>query len=162
MNTRFKEQIDIEPVKKIIDRYQDSMGSLIPMLQDVEKEYGYVPHQAIEVIASELSFSEAEIYAVLSFYGHFHLKPRGRHVCRVCCGTVCHVMGAEKIVERLEERLGIKMGETTGDGEFSLEEVECTGTCAQAPVIEVDGRLHGGLDPEQAGEIINKVLDKKS
>jgi len=148
--------VNLSQTKKLIKKYGKKKGVLIPLLQDVQKEYGYVPHEAVELIAKELKIYPVEIYGVLTFYTQFYLTPRGKHTIRVCQGTACHVMGGKEILDYLSDRLKIKDGETTKDGNFSLERVACLGCCGMAPVVQVDNDFYGNCTIQMVDEMLDK------
>ncbi len=134
-------------------------GTLIPLLQEVQAELGYVPQEAIKEIGKELRVSTSEIFGVLTFYAQFRLKPVGKHMVKICQGTACHVQGAPLITDAVEDELGLKKGEdTTGDGEFTVEKVACFGACSLAPVMVVDGETKGNLTPDQARRMVRKII----
>ncbi|MBM3472455.1 MAG: NADH-quinone oxidoreductase subunit NuoE [Armatimonadetes bacterium] len=133
--------------------------SVIPALQRAQEVYGYLPESVLAQIADELRVPWARVYGVATFYAQFHLKPRGRHIVLVCRGTACHVGGASEILGALEERLGIREGETTPDLMFTLETVACLGACALAPVIVVGGRYYGHLDEAKTLAVIDMYTD---
>lgn len=143
-------------VQKIVSKYGKRESSLIAMLQDIQKEKGYLPKEDLISVASEVGVPMTRLYALATFYKAFSLTPRGRHTINVCTGTACHVRGAEKLLDKLERELGIKPGETTEDGRFSVEGVRCVGCCGLAPVIVIDENFHGKL----AQKDIEKVLEK--
>jgi NADH-quinone oxidoreductase subunit E len=149
-------KVDLEKTRNIIEKYRDKKGVLIPMLQDVQAEYGYVPKESIELIADQLNISPLEIHGVLTFYTQFYLTPRGKHTIRVCQGTACHVMGGKQILDHLSSKLQIADGETTGDGQVSLERVACLGTCGMAPVVAVDDDFYGWVTVQKMDEILDK------
>ena len=149
-------KIDISVTKKIIDRHRGNKGVLIPLLQEVQDIYGYVPKESIDLISKELSLYPVKIYEVLTFYTQFHLKPRGRHTIKVCQGTACHVMGGKEILDYLSDKLGIKESETTEDTLFSLERVACLGCCGMAPVVMVDDDFHGNCTIQKVDTILKK------
>lgn len=128
-------------ISPILARYAGKKGVVVPLLQDVQSEFGWLPGEAMQVIAKELPLPLARLYGVASFYSQFYFQPRGKHVVRVCTGTACHIRGAPAILARLEEELGIRAGETTPDLAFTLETVNCVGCCALAPVVVVDDRV---------------------
>jgi len=128
-------------ISPILARYAGKRGVLVPLLQDVQGELGYLPGEAMQVIAGDLPVPLARLYGVASFYAQFYFQPRGKHVVRVCTGTACYIRGAPALVARLEEDLGIRAGETTPDLAFTLETVNCVGCCALAPVVVVDDRV---------------------
>jgi NADH-quinone oxidoreductase subunit E len=152
-------KIDLSKTKFLIKKYSDKKGALIPLLQDVQKEYGYVPKEAIEIIAKELKILPIQIYEILTFYAQFYLSPRGKHTIKVCQGTACHVMGGKEILEYLSNKLGIKEGETTKDGMFSLERVACLGCCGMAPVIVIDDDFYGNCTYQKVDFAVNKALE---
>ena len=135
--------VDLSETKRIIEKYRHEKGALIPLLQEVEAVYGYVPKESMGVIARELGVYPVDVYGIVTFYTQFHLAPRGRHTVRVCQGTACHVMGGREILDYLVERLGIRVGDTTADGVFTLERVACLGCCGMAPVVAIDEDFHG-------------------
>ena len=148
-------QIKALDIKKIINKYDDKKGALIPVLQDVQAFYGYVPKECVQIVAEELDVFPVDVYGVLTFYAQFHLEPRGKHIIRVCQGTACHVMGGKEILDFLVNKLGISDGETTKDGMFSLERVACLGCCGMAPVIMIDDDFHGRCTIQGLEELLN-------
>ena len=147
-------KVDIKDLDGILAKYAGQKGVLIPIMQDVQNLYNYLPKEALEYISVKTEVPLSEIYGVVTFYSLFHLQPRGRHVIRCCQGTACHVRGGKKILEALEAKLGIKAGETTADGKFSLETVACLGACGLSPVMQVDEDTHGRMTPEQVGKVL--------
>lgn len=153
MNTR-KEQsarsetVDLSKIEKILEKYKNARGAVIPILQMVQAEYGYLPEPIVDLIAERLHISTHEIVGVATFYAQFHLKPRGQHIIKMCCGTACHVKGAKKVLEKLSQTLEVSTGMTTKDNVFTLEEVACLGACSLAPVMMVDEDIHGKLAPD--------------
>jgi len=129
-------------VDEILNKHKESKSPLIPVLQDINSRFNYLPPPVLRYIAYKLNISLAHILRVATFYAFFSLEPRGRHMVSVCMGTACHVRGGERILERLEEELGIKPGQTTEDKKFSLEMVRCVGCCALSPVVRVDKRVY--------------------
>ena len=148
-------KIDLSDTKKIIQRYRKEKGILIPLLQDIQAVYGYVPAESIELISRELSIYPVRIYGILTFYTQFYLTPRGRHTIKVCQGTACHVMGGKDILDYISDRLGISEGETTTDGMFSLERVACLGCCGMAPVVVIDNHFYGKCTIQSAGKLLD-------
>ena len=130
--------------------------SLIPTLEKVQEESGYISEEAIAEIARLVRMSESQVFGVASFYSHFRFAPPGRHSIKVCLGTACHVIGGKRILEELERELGIKSGETTGDLRFSLESVNCLGCCALGPLIVVDEQYHAKLTPAKAINVLKE------
>ena len=145
-----------EKIDQIIDTYANEKGVLIQLLLDVQRELRWIPKEAIMRISQRLKIPVSEIYRVATFYTALSLKPRGRHLVRVCLGTACYVRGGPRILDSVERSLRIKPGETTSDNRFSLETVNCLGCCALGPVIELDGLYHGRLTPGKLGELFSK------
>ena len=154
-------KVDLSDTKKIIGRYQGKKGVLIPLLQDIQAVYGYVPEESIELISEELSVYPVEIYGILTFYTQFYLTPRGRHTIKVCQGTACHVMGGKEILDYLENKMVLKEGETTKDGMFSLERVACLGCCGMAPVVMIDNEFYGRCTIQKIEQILDKYYAKR-
>jgi NADH:ubiquinone oxidoreductase subunit E len=151
--------IDLSKVEKILNDYKNTRGAVIPVLQKVQGELGYLPESAIDLISERLNVSSSEIVGVSTFYAQFHLRPRGQHIIKVCCGTACHVKGATKIAEKLSETLEVSMGMTTKDNVFTLEEVACLGACSLAPVMMVDEDIHGKLASDSVGAVLQKIKE---
>ncbi len=143
-------------LEKILEKYTGKKGALIPVLQEVQELYGYLPEEAMKRVANSLKISFSQVFGVATFYAQFHLKPRGRHVIRVCSGTACHVRGSDKIIGEVEEQLGIKSGETTEDLRFTIEPVACLGACGLAPVMMIDEDSYGRLTRNKVKGILDK------
>jgi NADH-quinone oxidoreductase subunit E len=133
--------------------------NLLSILQDVQKECGYLPEERLRAIALLLGMPLIDVYGVATFYKSFSLTPRGRHQIKVCLGTACHVRGADRVVEELERKLDIRPGETSEDGEFSLETVMCLGCCAIGPVVVVDGKYHGQVTTAKVESILRTLRE---
>jgi len=144
-----------EKTLEILEPWQGRKGFLIPVLQSVQHVFGYVPKEAIEAISREMKMPTAEIYGVVTFYAQFHLKPRGRHIIRVCRGTACHVRGSLKLLDKVKEMLKVEENGTTEDLRYTLEPVACLGACGLAPVMMVDEETHGRLVPEKLQGILD-------
>jgi NADH-quinone oxidoreductase subunit E len=125
----------------IEEEFGGERADLIPVLQHIQKSYGYIPEEAIHKISRWLKISENEIFGVATFYAQFRFTPPGKHHIKVCLGTACHVKGGEQMLEVLQRRLEIKPGETTADGKYDLERVACLGCCALAPVVSLDNKI---------------------
>jgi NADH-quinone oxidoreductase subunit E len=145
-----------EALKKILRRHQKEEGSLIPVLQDIQKQFGYIPKELMACVARELRRPMSEVFGVASFYAQFSLEPKGKNLIRVCLGTACHVRGGQKILEAFAQTLGIRAGETTPDKKFSLERVACLGACGLAPVVMINQSTYGRLTPESVPEILKE------
>jgi len=148
----------LAPADEILAQYQGVKGALIPVLQQTQAAYGYLPKDVLEYIADRMAIPISQIYGVVTFYSQFHLNPRGKYIIRACQGTACHVRGAKAVLEALENHLKISAGETTADLKFTLETVACIGACGLAPVMMVNDDTHGRLTPESAIEILNRYV----
>jgi NADH:ubiquinone oxidoreductase subunit E len=139
-------KIDWEKIEEIIEDYRANGEALLMIMQDISDLYNYLPSEVIPVLMEKLGVRESLIYSVATFYKTISLEPRGKYIVNVCKGTACHVRGADKIIDALQEHLNIKEGQTTDDLLFTLEGVRCIGCCASGPVITVNQEIHGGLD----------------
>lgn len=146
-------------VTGIVERHVGERAELIAILQDVQGAYGYLPADALRIVAEETNRSLSDVYAVATFYKSFSLKPRGKHVCSVCLGTACHVRGGPGIADKFERELKVRPGNTTKDREFTLETVNCLGACALGPIVVVDGRYFSNVQPEKVKDIIQQARD---
>jgi len=133
-------------------------GQLIAVLHKVQDKFGYLAPETMDAVAQLLQVPSAKVTGVASFYHFFRLQPRGKYMIRVCLGTACYVKGAESLADRFTSELGVKFGETTGDGLFSLEGSRCLGTCGLAPVMMVDEEVHGNVTPDDVPVILQKYL----
>lgn len=144
----------VEVSQKVLSGYERNKGSLIPVLQHVQGELGYVPLPALREVAAYLGVPPVDVYSVVTFYNQFRLNPPGKHQVKVCLGTACHMKGGQIIMEAWERRLNIRGGETTADREFSLERVACVGCCTLAPVALVDDEVHPHFTPTKVDGIL--------
>ncbi len=149
--------LDLSKIEAVLEKYKNARGALIPVLQAVQGHFGYLPEPVVDLIAERLRISVHEIVGAATFYAQFHLKPRGQHIVKVCCGTACHVKGAKKVLQKISETLEVSTGMTTKDNVFTLEEVACLGACSLAPVMMVDEDLHGKLAPDTVGTVIKEI-----
>ena len=141
----------------IFSRFEGDKDELIPVLQTVQDEFGYLPNDAMAKIAKFTGASESNVFGVATFYAQFRLTPTGKNRITVCRGTACHVRGAPQILEEVERHLGIKEGESTPDMEYSLETVACIGCCALAPVITINDEVYGKLSLKDVAKILPKM-----
>lgn len=148
-------------IKSYITKYNDEKKALISILQDIQEEYNYLPQEALKIVSETLDIPLINIIGVATFYRAFSLEPRGEHLVTVCMGTACHVRGGPKILEEFERKLEVKSGETTEDGQFSLETVACLGCCAIGPVVVVDGNYHAQTTIRNVGSILKKHRKKE-
>jgi len=154
--------IDWQEIDTIIERYKSDHEALLMIMQDISDIYNYLPSEVIPVLIERLDVKESLIYAVATFYKTISLTPRGKYIISVCTGTACHVRGADKIMDGLQEHLHITEGHTTDDMLFSLQAVRCVGCCASGPVITVNKETHGGMDRSSAVNIIDQYTDNDS
>ena len=145
-----------EGLNEILSSYQGKKEELIPILQQVQQAFGYLPEPMMKKIAKFLKLPESTIFGVSTFYAQFKLVPSGRNIIRVCRGTACHVRGSAEILGEVEKQLGIKAGETTPGLEYSLETIACFGSCALAPVVVTNGKVHGRMTAPKAREMLKK------
>jgi NADH:ubiquinone oxidoreductase subunit E len=148
--------IDWEKIDEIIAKYEENHEALLMIMQDISDIYNYVPPEVIPVLVDKLGVKESLIYGVATFYKTISLEPRGKYIVSVCTGTACHVRGAEKIMDALQEKMDMSEGQTTEDRLFSLEAVRCIGCCASGPVITVNKDTHGGLDRSSVLKIVDE------
>ena len=148
----------LEPLYAILKNYEADEKNLIPVLQQAQEEYGYLPEEILKEIAVKLDLSLSQVYGVVTFYTQFHLEPRGENIIRVCTGTACHVRGAGEVLDVLKEELGVDNGGTTEDLKFTLETVACIGACGLAPVIMVNDNTHGRLNAESTKDVLDKYM----
>lgn len=137
--------------------FRPAPEELIPILQYVQAAYGYLSEANVRQIAEYLQISEAHIYGVASFYTQFRFVRPGENLIRVCLGTACHVQGGSPLSKEIEDMLGIAPGETTPDGRFELQQVACLGCCAQAPLVELNGRIYGKMTPDKLRRILQTI-----
>ncbi|MGN6466863.1 MAG: formate dehydrogenase subunit gamma [Rhizobiaceae bacterium] len=141
----------------IVGEWETAEGPLLPILHGVQEEFGYVPDEALPVIARALNLSRADVYGVVSFYHDYRSQPAGRHVLKVCRAESCQAMGGDEMADRLRSALGVDWHQTTRDGAVTLEPVYCLGLCACSPTAMLDGEVIGRLDEEKIGEIAAEV-----
>ncbi len=148
--------------EKILNKYQKEEGNVISILQHMQEEFGYIPDDAVYWFAKKLNIPSSNFFGVATFYSQFHLKPRGRHIITACCGTACHVKGADPVVHRIKSDLALAEGEeTTPDMHFTLESVACIGACSLAPVVKFNKKIYGTVSPDKVTDLIDKYGHKK-
>lgn len=148
MGTADNGAVDLSLMEPVFERYREQEGPLIPILQRAQGIYAYLPPEVLQVIAGRLGVALGKVYGVATFYSQFYLEPRGKHVLRLCDGTACHVKGTANLMTAVQEEYGVGPGETTEDGELTVEVVYCLGSCALAPVATLDGQVMGRMRPE--------------
>ncbi len=150
-----------EALEKVFAKYKDTPGRLMPVLQEAQDIYGYLPYEIQQRISDALRIPISDVYGVASFYSQFNLSPKGKHRISVCLGTACYVKGANKVLEKIEERLGIKNGECTDDRLFSIDSCRCVGACGLAPVIMIDDEVYGNLDVNKVDAILDMYISNE-
>jgi len=143
-----------DKLKEIFSHHHGDRQELIPILQETQEQFRYLPAEAMREIARFLRIPESTIYGVCTFYAQFKLTPLGRKIIRICRGTACHVRGAAKVLSEIEKQLGIKAGETTDDLEYTLETVACIGACALAPTMTIDKETYGKMTTKKVAEVL--------
>ncbi len=157
-----EEQLIKKELPEILNKFERKRSNLIPILQRIQERFKFLSPGAIKEVARYLDLSASEVYGVATFYNQFRFHPPGRHEIKVCMGTACHVAGGAIILENFERKLGIKEGETTPDREYSIERVACVGCCALAPVVVVDERVIGKMQPSKVeGLFVQFEIEKK-
>ena len=141
---------------EVIAKYKGQKGALMPIMQEAQEIYGYLPYQVQKIISDETGIPIEKIYGVATFYAQFSMSPKGKYIVSVCLGTACYVKGAGKILEEVEKSLGIGDGECTQDGKFSLEVCRCVGACGLAPVMIVAGDVYGKMTPDRVAGVLAK------
>ncbi|OGO79482.1 MAG: NADH dehydrogenase [Clostridiales bacterium GWB2_37_7] len=153
-------KVDSEKLNKLasyIEGLEQAEGELINILREAQEIFGYLPSDVQLFIARKLGIPAAKVYGVATFYSYFTMEPRGKHVISICLGTACFVKGADKIVEEFRKLLNIKDGITSEDGMYTIDSIRCVGACGLAPVVIVDGKVHGRVKPEDVAEIIKEI-----
>ena len=145
-----------EALQRVIDELRDEPGALMPIMQRAQDIFGYLPEEVQQYIAKEMDIPVSDVYGVATFYAQFNLEPKGQYTISVCMGTACYVKGSRKVLDKLEEVLGITAGHTTPDGVFTLNATRCLGACGLAPVMMINEDVYGRLTPDQIPEIIAK------
>jgi NADH:ubiquinone oxidoreductase subunit E len=147
---------NLEPLKEIIAKHKGEPGCAMPILQETQGVYGYLPIELQNVIAEELEVPLSEIYGIVTFYSQFTIVPKGKHRVGVCLGTACYVRGSQNILDRVARELNIAVGETTPDSKFSLDATRCLGACGLAPVLMIGDDVYGALTPDKIPNILAK------
>lgn len=144
----------VKQITEICERYKDEPTPLMMILSDIQREYGYIPLEVQELVSSLTGIPASEIYGVVTFYSFFSLTPKGKYVIGVCLGTACYVKGAQLVVDKFSQLLGIEPGQTTEDGLFTLDVLRCVGACALAPAVSINGKVHPAVKADQCAKII--------
>jgi NADH-quinone oxidoreductase subunit E len=148
-------------IDRILKKYDYKKSSLIPILQDMQTINRWLPKETLEYVSEKMDISLMDVYSLVTFYKSFSLKPRGKHIVTVCSGTACHVRGGPKVLSEIENQLGITVDETTPDKNFTLETVRCLGACALGPLMVIDGKYYGQMNPKKVASTLKKYSKKK-
>jgi NADH:ubiquinone oxidoreductase subunit E len=146
----------------LVEKYRNESGTVIGLLQDMHEELGYLPEDALRHVSKEIDVPLSTLYGLATFYSTFRLEPMGRHHICACVGTACHVKGAPFVVDTIERELGIKAGDTTEDGKFTLDTVNCLGACALAPLVVIDDEYYGKTDQKKVLKIVGRYAKEES
>ena len=146
--------VAVKQINEIIDRYKDEPTPLMLILGDIQKEYGYIPLEVQEIVSERTGIPVAEIYGVVTFYSYFSLEPKGKYVIGVCLGTACYVKGSQQVIDKFQEILKIKPGQTTEDGLFTLDALRCIGACGIAPAVQINGKVYAKMSVNEIPKII--------
>lgn len=152
----------VKKINEICDRYADERTPLMMILSDIQKEYGYIPLEVQEIVSERTGVPVAEIYGVVTFYSFFSLKPKGKYVIGVCLGTACYVKGAQQIIDKFSEILGIGAGETTADGLFTIDALRCIGACGIAPAVTINGKVYPKVSVDAVKGIVDEYKAKEA
>ena len=147
----------VAKITEICDRYADEKTPLMMILSAIQKEYGYIPLEVQELVSKKTGISVSEIYGVVTFYSFFSLKPKGKYIVGVCLGTACYVKGAQQVIDKFAEVLGIAPGETTEDGMFTLDALRCIGACGIAPAVSINGKVYPKVEVSGVAKIVNDL-----
>ncbi len=147
----------VKTITEICDRYAAERTPLMMILSDIQKEYGYIPLEVQELVSEKTGVSVADIYGVVTFYSFFSLKPKGKYIIGVCLGTACYVKGAQQVIDKFSEILGIKPGETTEDGMFTIDALRCIGACGIAPAVSINGKVYPKVEVKAIPGIIEEL-----
>lgn len=150
----------VKQITEIVNRYKNEQTPLMMILSDIQKEYGYIPEEVQELVSMLTGVPVSEIYGVVTFYSFFSLTPKGKYVIGVCLGTACYVKGSQLVLDKFSELLGIKPGETTKDGLFTLDVLRCVGACAIAPAVSINGKVYPMVQVKQVQSIIDEYKAK--
>ncbi len=148
---------DVNAIDQIIGKHGNKQEAIIPILQDIQEQRGYLPREDLEEVARKTGLSLNKIYGVATFYSQFSMKPRGQFIISVCTGTACHVKGSDKLLVYLEQKLGIKAGEVTQDGKFGLGDLRCIGACSLAPAIMINSKVYGNMTNAKIDEVLKTL-----
>jgi NADH:ubiquinone oxidoreductase subunit E len=152
-------EVNLDKLNKIISEYSQQRWPLIPLVQKIQTEFGYIPPQSIPILARALKLFPSQVQGIISFYEQLYTHPRGKKIVRVCRGTACHVRGGKTILKLVKQNLGIEEGQTTPDMEYTLETVACIGVCALAPNIVISSATYGQMNPRKVAQLFGGRRD---
>ena len=148
-------------LQQVIDELRNEPGCLMPIMQKAQDIFGYLPEEVQNYIAKELDIPVSDIYGVATFYAQFNLEPKGKYIISVCMGTACYVKGAQQIIDKFSEILGVKPGETTADGLFTIDALRCIGACGIAPAVTINGKVYPKMTVDAVAGVVNEYLAKE-
>lgn len=144
-------------IQRLIEKYKNKKSELIECLQLVQNEFGYIPEKSISVISKTLNIPQSDVYSVISFYSQFTLRAKAKYTIEICLGTACYVLGADKILKVLENKLNIKLGEKSSDNKYEIVQSRCLGCCSMAPVVKINDKIYGNLNESKILEILSAL-----
>ena len=154
-------EVGVQTICQICDRYADEKTPLMMILSDIQNEFGYIPLEVQKIVSEKTGIPVAEIYSVVTFYSFFSLEPKGKYIVGCCLGTACYVKGAQQIVDKFSEILGIKPGQTTEDGMFTIDALRCIGACGIAPAVTINGKVYPKVTVDAVAGIVKEYRDKE-
>lgn len=149
----------IEKFDAVLEKHKGDRGSIMPVLQETQEIFGYIPEGAVKIIADSLKMAESEIYGIITFYSQFTLTPKAKYNIDVCLGTACFVLGAQEIMDKILAKLNVKVGQMTPDGKWIVTSCRCLGCCGLAPAITINGEVYGKLKPDDVEKILDSYAD---
>ncbi|MBP3634276.1 MAG: NAD(P)H-dependent oxidoreductase subunit E [Oscillospiraceae bacterium] len=153
-------EVGVKKILEICDRYADEKTPLMMILSDIQNEYGYIPLEVQKIVSEKTGISVAEIYGVVTFYSFFSLEPKGKFVIGCCMGTACYVKGAQQIIDKFSELLGIAPGQTTADGLFTIDSLRCIGACGIAPAVTINGKVYPKMTVDMVAPVVEEYRAK--
>ena len=154
-------EVGIRKIHEICDRYANEKTPLMMILSDIQNEYGYIPLEVLRLVSERTGISVAEIYGVVTFYSFFSLEPQGKYIIGCCLGTACYVKGAQQIIDKFSEILGIRAGETTADGLFTIDALRCIGACGIAPAVSINGKVYPKMTVDKVAAVVEEYRAKE-
>ena len=154
-------EVGVKKINEICDRYIGEKTPLMMILSDIQNEYGYIPLEVQQLVSKKTGISVAEIYGVVTFYSFFSLKPKGKYVIGCCLGTACYVKGAQQVIDKFSEILGVKPGEPTADGLFTIDALRCIGACGIAPAVTINGKVYPKMTVDAVQGVVDEYLAKE-